>query len=163
MYPVLPMTRFSSLLSGLALAGLLVACTPSETKGIQLYYYSLRDLNAATFDQPVIVARTVTYRGDIAQAAVWELLKGPSRDEARRLNARTSQDLSALGPLLIGVTVDGDTATVNFKKEALAILNSAAARQMMAKAPIEKTLLQFPEIKKVQYAIDGEVFTEWDA
>ncbi|MEK7719801.1 MAG: hypothetical protein AAB347_09360 [Bacteroidota bacterium] len=46
---------------------------------------------------------------------------------------------------------------------ALEILNSSAARQFMAKEPIRRTLLQFPGIKDVQYAIDGEIFEEWDA
>ena len=71
--------------------------------------------------------------------------------------------LRALADDLIDVKVEGDTATVNFKQSALEILNTAAARQLLAKAPIEKTLLQFPEIKKVQYAMDGKVFIEWDA
>jgi len=158
------MKNFRTLLSGFALAGLLVACAPSESKGVQLYYYSLRDLNNATYDQPVIVARTISYKENMLyDAAVRELLKGPSKDEARRLNARMSDDLRSLADDLIDVKVEGDTATVNFKQSALEILNSAAARQMMVKTPIEKTLLQFPEVKKVQYAIDGTVFTEWDA
>lgn len=156
--------RLSSLLSGFALAGLLVACVPSESKGVQLYYYSLKDLNNATYDQPVVVARTISYKENMLyDAAVRELLKGPSKDEARRLNARMSEDLRGLADDLIGVTANGDTAVVNFRQSALAVLNSAAARQMMVKQPIEKTLLQFPEIKKVTYAIDGKEFTEWDA
>jgi len=157
------MSSIRIFLSSIACAGLIAACSPAQSKGVQLYYFSLQDMTHATFDHPVIVARTISYRGELADAAVRELLKGPSKDESRRLNARMSDDLRALAPLLIGVTVEGDTVTVNFKKEALTILNSAAARQMMAKTPIEKTLLQFPAIKKVQYAIDGTVFTEWDA
>lgn len=158
------MKNLRTLLSGFALAGILVACTPSESKGVQLYYYSLRDLNNATFDQPVVVARTISYRENMLyDAAIRELLKGPSKDEARRLNARMSDDLRALADDLIDVKVEGDTATMNFRQSALEILNSAAARQMMAKQPLEKTLLQFPEIKNIQYAIDGSVFEEWDA
>lgn len=158
------MTTLRTLFSGFALAGLLVACTPSESKGVQLYYYSLRDLNNATFDEPVVVARTISYKENMLyEAVVRELLKGPSKDEARRLNARMSDDLRGLADDLIGVTVTGDTATMNFKQSALEVLNSAAARQMMAKQPLEKTLLQFPEIKNVKYAIDGKEFTEWDA
>ncbi len=158
------MTRLSSILSGFALAGFLVACAPSESKGVQLYYYSLKDLNNATYDEPVIVARTISYNENMLyDAAVRELLKGPSKDEARRLNARMSDDLRGLADDLIDVKAEGDTVTVNFKQSALEVLNSAAARQMMAKTPIEKTLLQFPEIKNVKYAIDGKEFTEWDA
>jgi spore germination protein GerM len=156
--------RLSTILSGLALTGVLVACAPSESKGVQLYYYSLKDLNNATYDEPVVVARTISYKENMLyEAAVRELLKGPSKDEARRLNARMSDDLRGLADDLIDVKAEGDTATVNFKQSALEVLNSAAARQMMAKQPIEKTLLQFPEIKNVKYAIDGKEFTEWDA
>lgn len=156
--------RLSTIFSGLALTGVLVACAPSESKGVQLYYYSLKDLNNATYDEPVVVARTISYKENMLyEAAVRELLKGPSKDEARRLNARMSDDLRGLADDLIDVKAEGDTATVNFKQSALEVLNSAAARQMMAKQPIEKTLLQFPEIKNVKYAIDGKEFTEWDA
>jgi len=156
--------RLSPIPPGLALTGVPVPCAPSESKGVQLYYYSLKDLNNATYDEPVVVARTISYKENMLyEAAVRELLKGPSKDEARRLNARMSDDLRGLADDLIDVKAEGDTATVNFKQSALEVLNSAAARQMMAKQPIEKTLLQFPEIKNVKYAIDGKEFTEWDA
>lgn len=157
------MSSIRVFLSTLACAGVIAACSPAQSKGVQLYYFSLQDMTNATFDHPVVVARTISYRGELADAAVRELLKGPSKDESRRLNARMSDDLRALAPLLIGVTVEGDTATVNFKKEALTILNSAAARQMMAKQPIEQTLLHLTGVTKVQYSVDSKIFTEWDA
>lgn len=62
-----------------------------------------------------------------------------------------------------GVTIKDGVATVDFDKPALSRLNSAACMQAMAKTPIEKTLKQFPTIKRVEYSIDGRLVTEWDA
>ena len=42
-------------------------------------------------------------------------------------------------------------------------LNNAACAQAVVKAPIVMTLLAFDEIESVQWEIDGEVVTEWDA
>ena len=54
-------------------------------------------------------------------------------------------------------------ATIDFDEAALEYLNSPACKQMTFKGPIEKTLLQYPTIIKVQYSIDGKFFDEWNA
>ncbi len=62
-----------------------------------------------------------------------------------------------------GVTIKNKVAIIDFDRPALSRLNSAACMQTMTKTPIEKTLLQYPTITKVEYSINGEVFDEWDA
>lgn len=71
--------------------------------------------------------------------------------------------LPELRPYYNGVTIKNGVAIVDFDKAALSRLNSAACMQTMTKAPIEKTLKQFPTIKSVEYSIDGKVFDQWDA
>jgi len=145
----------------------LSACTaqvtaPLEPVSVQVFFYSPEDLQNATYEHPVSVSRTVAPHEFAADAVLRMLFAGPTEQE-RQMGVETSDDLANLGPLYLGVRVDGDVATVNFQPDALAILNSAAARQMMVKAPLEATLLGLPEIESVRYAIDGEIFEEWDA
>ncbi len=156
-----------SALAGIFALLLLTSCVPSAhapatARAIRLYFYSDADLRAASFDHPVVARRSVTTSGSVMDAALRQLFAGPA-DAEKKEGARTTDDLLHLGSLYLGMSVDGTTATVNFRKDALPILNSAAARQMMVKSPIRATLLQFPGITDVQYAIDGRVFTEWDA
>lgn len=148
-----------------ALCALLAAgClpTPPEGQSVQLHFYSEDDLRNASFDHPVVATREISASDDAMDAALRLLFAGPTEEEEGR-GARTSGDLTRLGPLYLGMWTDGAVVIVNFRREALEILNSAAARQLMAKEPIRRTLLQFPAIEDVQYAIDGEIFEEWDA
>ncbi len=133
-----------------------------DTEEVTLFFYSESDLQNAFFDHPVQVMRTVPQSENTADATLRLLFAGPTAEERSR-GARVSTDLTRLGPLYLGVRIDGKTAIVNFKREALEILNSAAARQFMAKEPIRSTLLQFPDVHTVEYAIDGVIFDEWDA
>jgi hypothetical protein len=68
-----------------------------------------------------------------------------------------------LKPHYLGVKIENGVAIVNFKREALQYLNGPACLQTSFKAPIAATLQQFPTIQQVEYAIDGQLFTEWDA
>lgn len=63
----------------------------------------------------------------------------------------------------IGVSIRKGVAIVNFRPGAMAYLNNTVCVQFSVKGPIEKTLIQFPSIKEVQFAIDGKVVKEWDA
>lgn len=129
---------------------------------ISLVFYSKTDFENAMFEHPVTVKRCIPKTTKVADAALRALFAGPTASEKKE-GALGSADLQALLPLYIGITIKNDTAIVNFKKDALKILNSAAARQMMAKSPIAATLKQFPTIKNIEYAIDGVIFNEWDA
>ncbi|MFH1670737.1 MAG: Gmad2 immunoglobulin-like domain-containing protein [Patescibacteria group bacterium] len=150
----------------------------AETSLITLSFYSEEDLSNAYFDSPVTVTRTIPKTAKIADAALHALFTGPTEEE-RLQGARTSEDLKKLGEYYLGINIHTEyqdplspptsgrmienVAIVNFRSEALSILNSAAARQFMAKSAIEETLRHFPTITHILYAIDGEVFDEWDA
>jgi len=159
--------KITRLLIGCALltgAITLVGCRPQLTAPeATLYFYSQNDLRNATFDDPVAVTRTVSGTGTVAMdTALTLLFAGPTKAEKVE-GALISDDLQALAPLYLGVWQEGATIVVNFDAEALTVLNSAAARQFMAKEPMRQTLLQFEGIEDVEYAINGEIFTEWDA
>lgn len=142
---------------------MLVGCAPppSSDSTVTLFFYSDGDLQNASFENPVVVQRTVPQENAM-DTALRALFDGPT-DEEVLAGARTSDDLTSLQDLYLGVRTEGNNAIVNFANDALKILNSAAARQLMAKEPIQRTLMQFPGIQNVQYEIDGELFDEWDA
>ncbi len=110
----------------------------------------------------VRVERVVTDALTTPDEALRLLFAGPTPDEAKK-GARTFSQLSILGSSYLGVNVANGTAVVNFKPAALTSLNSAAAMQAMVKNPIERTLRQFIDIQRVEYAIDGKIFEQWDA
>jgi|GEM_PF-2052151 len=68
-----------------------------------------------------------------------------------------------LKPYYRGLGFNEGIVIVNFTRPALKYLNSAACMQTSYKAPIEATILQFGATSRIEYAIDGEVFDEWDA
>ncbi|MDQ3076756.1 MAG: GerMN domain-containing protein [bacterium] len=104
------------------------------------------------------VTRLIPKTQSIADATLKALFSGPTDAE------KTIGLTSSINPdHYLGIIVRNGVATVNFKKEALEYLNGAACMQETVKAPIEQTLKQFSTIKSVEYAIDGKVFTEWDA
>jgi hypothetical protein len=128
-----------------------------------LYFYSKSDVDSAMFDLPIRVERCIVPRTErTADASLHALFTGPTSDE-QASGAFTSADLQSLSSLYLGVSIENGSAIVNFKKGALEILNSSAARQYMVKSPIRMTLLQFPTITDIKYAIDGIIFDEWDA
>jgi hypothetical protein len=96
-----------------------------------------------------------------AHTALKLLFAGPTAEE----KAKGMESLTALGDYYIGVSVVKGVAIVNFRRgaEKHLYVNGAACQQEQALTPIEKTLTQFPTIKRVKYAINGKIITEWDA
>lgn len=117
-----------------------------ETMSIKLFLPI--DDHPTDCGQTYTVTRVVPKTAGIADASLKALL------------AETSPVLSGY---YNGVTIKNKVATVDFDGPALSKLNAAACAQTMAKTPIEKTLLQYPTITKVEYSIDGVKFDEWDA
>lgn len=62
-----------------------------------------------------------------------------------------------------GVRVEGGVAILMFDEGALEYLNNAACAQMAVKAPMVRTLMQFPGVAAVEYEIGGVIFRDWDA
>ena len=99
----------------------------------------------------IAVKRTIKTKADDTakyRAAIEELLKGP---EDSRLTAIVPKQAK-----LLGITVNGDTAKVNFDKALVTGFNGGSTGEEMLVGSIVNTLTEFPEIKKVQLVIDGK-------
>ncbi len=95
---------------------------------------------------------------DLPTAAIRRVLKGVM--PSKRLHR------PGTGPLVEyfrGVRVEGGAAVLMFDEGALEYLNNAACAQMAVKAPMVRTLMQFPGVSSVEYEIDGAIFRDWDA
>lgn len=107
------------------------------------------------------VSRTIPKTPAVATAALKELLKGPTQEEAK--------EFSGFGPpetdgILKSVNVRNGTAYVNFTKRAFAQMGNATTSCGGGFfSMIDATLMQFPTIKKVVYAVEGNTndFYEW--
>jgi hypothetical protein len=54
-------------------------------------------------------------------------------------------------------------AIVYFERGALRYLNAPACMQQMVKGPIVQTLKHNFHVERVEFAIDGKIYTDWDA
>jgi len=112
-------------------------------------------------------------------SALRELFAGPNKEEKARgfySSFHWKTDLAGNGVMLrplkdyykkVVVKKDG-TALVYFSDigesdEVMLYLDSAACAQRSIKNPIERTLLQFPAIKRVEYVVNGVLVEGWDA
>lgn len=99
------------------------------------------------------VTRTVPRSASVATAALLELLKGPTPEEAKAF--------SGFGPpetdgILKSVNVKNGTAYVNFTKRAFQQMGNATSSCGGGFfAMTDATLMQFPTIRKVVYAVEG--------
>jgi spore germination protein GerM len=151
-----------------------IAQKPAATMKVKVYF-AKDDPNADI--QLVAVERDVKKTKSVADAALRELLKGVGEKEKSmglistyepkdivtgRDECQTDK-MKGLGAYLIGVTIRKGVAIVNFKPEAECYLQTAITAGEYVTKPIEATLKQFKSIKKVEYAINGKVITDWDA
>jgi spore germination protein GerM len=142
----------------------------AERKEVTLFFTDLVMLEQSDCSAVIPATRSMRAATVTPDGVVRELLKGPTLEE-RQEKGMASMYLAFPGradvlPILTyyrGISVKDGIATVDFSAEALVYLNAAACIQAAVKAPIEWSLLEFPEITRVEYSIDGEVFTEWDA
>lgn len=167
----------SALIVGILLTGIYSNASAQTTGMMQIKIYFPTD-NYEDDEKLIEVTRTVKKTTRVADAALRELLKGANEEEKKRglisvyetsdiITGRDecqSDKMKPLSAYLIGVSVSKKgVATVNFKPEAECYLQSAISMMNRVMNPIEKTLMQFKTIKKVQYALNGKVITEWDA
>ncbi|HEY8561001.1 MAG TPA: GerMN domain-containing protein [Pyrinomonadaceae bacterium] len=125
----------------------------------------------------IAVERTIRRTNRAADAAVRELLKGVNETERQKglasayavdsiVTGRTEcarEKMKPLAAYFLGVSIKKGTAIVNFRAEAECYLQSAAFQMARVMNPIDATLKQFPSVKRVEYALDGKIITEWDA
>jgi spore germination protein GerM len=110
------------------------------------------------------VTRTVPKTAAVARAALEQLLGGPT--ESEKAKGYWSWFNDETKSVLLGVKVKSKTAYVNFK-DLTAFYHQGNATTSCGSthflAQLDKTLMQFPGIKRVFYAIEGdpEAFYGW--
>jgi spore germination protein GerM len=110
------------------------------------------------------VKREVQVTDNIIDSTLRLLFKGVTEEEKNK-NLSDSFDFNTSDPLVkyyIGVSIEDGVAIVNFREGAMRFLDSPLCMQQTVKDPIEKTLLEFPDIVSVKYAIEGEVVNDFD-
>ena len=167
---------FLALLLGILLTGIYSTASAQSGSTMQVKVYFPTE-NYESDDKLIEVTRTVKKTSRVADAAVRELLKGVNEEEKKNglisvyavsdiITGRgecQDEKMKPLGAYLIGVSIKRGTAIVNFRPAAECYLQSAISMMNRVMNPIEKTLMQFKSIKKVEYALNGKVITEWDA
>ncbi|UWG96505.1 GerMN domain-containing protein [Dehalobacter sp. DCM] len=92
--------------------------------------------------------RTVTKSGDTAELMVNELIKGPQAKDAIVTIPKETK--------LLSLEITGGIAYVNFSKEIKTNHWGGSAGETMTVYSVVNTLTQLPEIKKVQFLIEGQ-------
>jgi germination protein M len=101
-------------------------------------------------EQLFVLTRTVAPTPRVGTAALEDLLAGPSEPE--RLDGIQTQIPN--GTQLLGLTIDKGIATVNLTSEYEA--GGGSASMSMRLAQVVYTLTQFPTVKGVRLALDGQ-------
>jgi len=109
------------------------------------------------------VNRMIPKTKTVAKAALEELFKGATKaEEAKGLTSIFSPETSSI---LKSVNIKNGAAYVNLKNWVVQNLGTATTScgAFTFVTPIEKTLMQFPTVKKVFFAIEGSPkdFYEW--
>ncbi|HUQ30985.1 MAG TPA: GerMN domain-containing protein [Pyrinomonadaceae bacterium] len=108
------------------------------------------------------VTRQVKKTSSVARAALEQLLAGPTESEkAQGYRSFFSDETKSM---LLGVKIKKGTAYVNFKDTRNKLGNATAScGSTDFLAQLEKTVLQFPGIKRVFFAVEGDPreFYEW--
>jgi len=136
----------------------------ADTTTIKLFFDNEK-LNPNTEDCGKVfpVTRKIPKTMAVATAALQELFKGPTKEEeAKGYIGYTPAETNGI---LRGVNVKSSSAYVNLSKyvyEQMGNATSTCGGQQFF-SMVEATLQQFPTIKKVYYAIDGNAddFYEW--
>ena len=132
-----------------------VVAQNAETMTVKVYFHPDKlDPDVLNCSMAHPVTRVIPKTSKVATAALEELLKGPTTEEAK--------EFSGFGPpettgILKSVNVKNGTAYVNFTKRALTQMGNATTSCGSGFfAMTDATLMQFPTIKRVVYAIEGD-------
>jgi spore germination protein GerM len=119
-----------------------------------------RDMQDCTKAFPTI--RTIPKTKAVARAALDELFKGVTEEE--KAKGFWSFDPESTTGIVKSLNVKNGAAYLNFTKRAFETLGNATTSCGAGFFPmVEGTLTQFPSIKKVYYAVEGNAndFYEW--
>jgi spore germination protein GerM len=144
----------------LAFSGI-VSAQKNDTMTIKVYFHPDKlDPEILDCQKVAPVTRTIPKTAAVATASLEELFKGPMAAEAK--------DYSGFGPpetigILKSVKVKNGGAYVNFTKLYEQMGNATSSCGGGFFSTIEATLKQFPTIKRVYYAVEGDTngFYEW--
>jgi spore germination protein GerM len=134
----------------------------SETTTIKVFFHPDKlDPEWMDCQKVAPVKRTIPKTTATATAALLELFKGPSEAEKKEFTGFGPPETNGI---LKSVRVRGGGAYVNFTKavyEQMGTATTSCGGGFFSM--IEATLLQFPTIKKVYYAVEGDTngFYEW--
>lgn len=134
----------------------------SDTMTIKVFFHPDKvDPNVEDCQKVAPVNRTIPKTTGVATAALKELFKGPTAEEAKEYSAYGPPDTNGI---LNSVNVKNGAAYVNFNKVVFTQMGNATSSCGGGFfSMIEATLKQFPTIKNVYYAIEGNTndFYEW--
>ncbi len=152
----------------LTLVMLMFACSAygqtSKTTTIKVYF-SNEKLNPNIDDCNKVypVTRKIPKTSAIAKAALEEMFRGVTKEEEAK--GYGSIPAAESNGILKSINVKNGAAYVNFTKLILEQMGNATTSCGGGQyfGMIEKTLTQFPTIKKVYYAVEGDTneFYEW--
>ena len=145
-----------------ALASVSIA-QKNATMTVKLYFHNEK-LNPEMEDCNKVfpTVRTIPKTTAVARAALDELFKGVTEEEKSK--GFWSFDPDATRGVIRSLNVKKGAAYLNFTKRAFETLGNATTSCGSGFfATIEETLTQFPTIKKVYYAVEGNTndFYEW--
>lgn len=125
---------------------------PEGDTALQMFFVNEQaDPGLTQCDNPRPVTRRVPKTQNVAEAALLELLRGPTVAE----DVYGSRTGIAPGTTLRSVTIADGTAIVDFSRDL--VVGVAGSCQVQAiRAQIEKTLLQFPTVQRVTLLVEGE-------
>lgn len=115
---------------------------------VTLYYANNEYIRSGNEDMPKVIPIKRNVKAgamSIEEAAVRELLKEP-KDE--RISTALAQDIN-----ILGVQVNENTAFVNFANQNL---NGGTLEESLVISQVVKTLMEFPQVKRVKFLIEGE-------
>ena len=161
--------RRAAAMACLAIAGAasLIVAAPLHAAPANMFvqvYFNNEKLAARADDCAAVfaVTRPLPHTAGVATAALNQLFAGPT--EAERAAGYRSPFSAATAGLLRGVRVDHGTAYVNLNdpRTLLAGATSSCGAAEF-RAQLDHTLRQFPTVRRVIFAIDGEprAFYEW--
>ena len=135
----------------------------ADTMTIKLYFLNSKtNPNLEDCRKVELVTRTIPKTKAVAHAALEELFKGVTPDESKQGFVSFTPDET--NGILKSIKIKNKTAYINFNKVVYDQMGSATTSCGGGFfSSIEKTLFQFPTIKKVFYAVEGNPaeFYDW--
>lgn len=151
------------MLAALSFHSALVA-QKTATMQVKVYFHDeKRNPNAQDCGKVFPVTRTIPKTRSVARAALDELLKGPTKEEeAKQWWGFSPPETTGI---LKSINIKNRAAYVNFTDRMLTQMGNATTSCGGSAffSMVEKTLTQFPSIRNVYYAIEGDTneFYEW--